>query len=58
VWFKSGFHDLYEMLPGFFGGLLITVVVSLFTRPPSGAEDEMRRVREEVAANKEVQCHF
>jgi sodium/proline symporter len=48
VWFKAGFHDLYEMLPGFFGGLLITVVVSLFTHPPPGAKDEMRRVREEV----------
>jgi Na+/proline symporter len=48
VWFKAGFHDLYEMLPGFFGGLLITVVVSLATRPPPGAEDEMRSVREGV----------
>ncbi len=48
VWFKTGFYDLYEMLPGFFGGLLITVAVSLFTRPPEGAKDEMRSVREEV----------
>ena len=48
VWFKASFYDLYEMLPGFFGGLFITVVVSLFTHPPSGAKDEMRRVREEV----------
>src|SRR5690606_11729984 len=31
AFFKAGFHDLYEMIPGFAAGLLFTVVVSLGT---------------------------
>jgi sodium/proline symporter len=31
---------LYELIPAFAGGLLATIVVSLFTRPP-GDVDEM-----------------
>jgi sodium/proline symporter len=48
VFFKEGFYDLYEMLPGFAAGFLITIGVSLFTTPPEGAEEEMAAVREEV----------
>ena len=36
VWisvFKAQFYDLYEMIPGFIGGLLITVIGSLLTAP-------------------------
>ncbi|MCG8507343.1 MAG: hypothetical protein MI755_22240, partial [Sphingomonadales bacterium] len=39
VWisvFKAQFYDLYEMIPGFIGGLLITVVVSLLTASAPG----------------------
>jgi sodium/proline symporter len=31
AFFKAGFHDLYEMIPGFAAGLFFTVVVSLGT---------------------------
>jgi sodium/proline symporter len=31
AFFKASFHDLYEMIPGFAAGLLLTVVVSLGT---------------------------
>jgi SSS family transporter len=48
VFFKEGFYDLYEMLPGFAAGFLFTIGVSLFTAPPEGAEEEMAAVREEV----------
>jgi sodium/proline symporter len=40
VFFKERFYDLYEMLPGFFVGLALTVGVSLLTRPPEGAAEE------------------
>jgi Na+/proline symporter len=42
--FKEGFLDLYEMLPGFLAGFVVTIVVSLFTQPPEGAEEEHREV--------------
>jgi sodium/proline symporter len=45
VFFKAGFYDLYEMLPGFAAGFVLTIGVSLFTSPPDGAEDEMAEVR-------------
>ncbi len=48
IWFKEGFYDLYEMLPGFAAGFLITIVVSLVTRPPEGAEEEMAVVKGKV----------
>ncbi len=44
VFFKAGFYDLYEMIPGFLAGLLLTVGVSLLTPPPEGAGDEMREI--------------
>jgi sodium/proline symporter len=40
AFFKAGFHDLYEMIPGFAAGLLLTVAVSLrtgTTREPAAA---------------------
>lgn len=48
VWvirFKAEFHSLYEMLPGFAVGLLVTVLVSLGTKPPQGASDEFDQIR-------------
>jgi sodium/proline symporter len=48
LFFKDGFYDLYEMLPGFAAGFLFTIVVSLLTEPPEGAEAEMEAVRESV----------
>ncbi|HEB84636.1 MAG TPA: sodium/proline symporter, partial [Bacteroidetes bacterium] len=36
---------LYELVPAFFLSLVVTVVVSLLTRPPEGAE-KMRKVME------------
>jgi sodium/proline symporter len=50
VWFKEGFYDLYEMLPGFAAGLLVTIGVSLMTRPPEGAAEEMREIHAEAGA--------
>ena len=48
VWFKDGFYDLYEMLPGFAAGLAATIGVSLFTRPPDGAAEEMEEIRTQI----------
>ncbi len=48
VLFKARFYDLYEMLPGFAAGVLITIGVSLFTRPPEGAAEEMAEIRGEA----------
>lgn len=46
VFFKAGFHDLYEMLPGFAAGFAFTIGVSLFTTPPEGAAQELASVQE------------
>jgi Na+/proline symporter len=48
VFFKEGFYDLYEMLPGFAAGFLFTIGVSLFTTPPEGAAEELAAVKGEV----------
>ncbi len=48
VFFKEGFFDLYEMLPGFAAGFLFTIGVSLFTEPPAGSEVEMEEVKSTV----------
>ena len=42
---KSRFYDLYEMIPGFLVGFLVTVIVSLRTEPPDGAAAEMADVQ-------------
>jgi len=42
--FKERFWDLYEMIPGFALGFLATVIVSLLTRPPDGADEEFDAV--------------
>jgi SSS family transporter len=52
VFFKAGFHDLYEMLPGFLAGFAVTIGVSLVTRPPEGAEEELEAVRRAVASSR------
>jgi sodium/proline symporter len=46
--FKAGFHDLYEMIPGFAAGMLACVAVSLLTEPDPDAVAELESVREEV----------
>jgi len=48
VFFKEGFYDLYEMLPGFAAGFLCTIGVSLLTEAPEGAAEELEAVRERV----------
>jgi len=50
VLFKEGFFDLYEMIPGFAIGFSVTIGVSLATRAPDGAEEEMVSVDEAVRA--------
>ena len=45
VAFKAQFYDLYEMLPGFFVGGALTILVSLFTTPPEDIADEFDEVR-------------
>jgi sodium/proline symporter len=52
VWvvvFKERFYDLYEMIPGFAVGFVVTVGVSLFTEPPEGAAAEFDDVHAAVA---------
>jgi len=47
VWviaFKARTYDLYEMIPGFAVGLLVTVAVSLMTRPDAEAGLDFDRV--------------
>ena len=48
VAFKAQFYDLYEMIPGFLAGFVFTVGVSLLTRPPEGAEKELREIHAEL----------
>jgi len=51
VWvvvFKAQCYDLYEMIPGFVVGSGLTVLVSLFTRPPEGAAEEFESVKSAV----------
>jgi sodium/proline symporter len=48
VWvfaFKERYYDLYEMIPGCLVGALLVAVVSLLTRPPEGAAEELEEVR-------------
>ena len=45
VFLKARFYDLYEMIPGFVVGFVVTVAVSLRTEPPDGASAEMRDVK-------------
>ena len=46
--FKVDFYDLYEMIPGFFAGLMAGVVVSLVTKPNDEAVAEFESVRDAV----------
>lgn len=53
VWvraFKASFYDLYEMIPGFFVGLLCCVLVSLLTKPNREAIAELESVRDSVGS--------
>lgn len=45
LFFKEQFYDLYEMIPGFLIGLVVTILVSRFTRSPDGAAEEMTSVQ-------------
>jgi sodium/proline symporter len=40
LFFKESFFDLYEMVPGFLAGFLVTIGVSLLSAPPESAETE------------------
>ena len=48
LFFKEGFYDLYEMLPGLAAGFLFTIGLSLSTQPPQGVAEEMAAVKGEV----------
>jgi sodium/proline symporter len=48
VFFKAQFYDLYEMLPGFFVGLALTILVSSFTKPPADSAEEFAAIKQEV----------
>ena len=50
VAFKAQFYDLYEMLPGFFVGGALTILVSLYTTPPEGAAEEFESVKRAVGS--------
>lgn len=45
---KAHFFDLYEMIPGFAVGFLLTIVVSRFTKPPPDAAAVLADVRRVV----------
>jgi Na+/proline symporter len=45
---KELFFDLYEMIPGFLAGLIVTIIVSRFTSPPPAAAEEMESVKQVV----------
>jgi len=46
--FKAGFYDLYEMIPGFFAGLLVCVLVSLMTKVDEDAVAEFESVQDTI----------
>jgi len=46
--FKEHFFDLYEMIPGFLMGLIVTTLVSRCTSPPDGSAAEMQSVKQVV----------
>jgi Na+/proline symporter len=51
VWvraYKADFYDLYEMIPGFFAGLVVCVLVSLLTKVDEESVAELESVREAV----------
>jgi sodium/proline symporter len=45
---KDRFFDLYEMIPGFAVGFLVTFAVSRLSRPPEGAAAEIDEMRKAV----------
>ena len=47
IFFKSS-TNLYEMVPGFIGSVIIIVIVSLFTKPPETSAQELQEVIETV----------
>ena len=50
---KQHFYDLYEMIPGFAAGFLVTIVVSLLTEPPEGVDDEFDEVWQSIEQTRE-----
>ena len=46
--FKAHFFDFYEMIPGFVAGTVLTIGVSLLTKPPDGARKEWLEVHQAV----------
>ena len=43
-WIKPYAYDLYEMIPRFAVAFLVTIAVSLATKPPAGAAEEMDEI--------------
>lgn len=46
--FKADFYDLYEMIPGFFFGLIVCIAVSLVTEPNDDAVAELESIRKSI----------
>ncbi len=46
--FKADFYDLYEMIPGFFLGLIVCIAVSLVTEPNDDAVAELESIRKSI----------
>jgi len=44
LFLKERFFDLYEMIPGFLVGFLVTIGVSLLTTAPESADEEHEAV--------------
>ncbi len=53
VW-KDDTANLYELIPGFIVGMAFAVAVSLLTRAPEGAAEEMDEVRASLAGDPQV----
>jgi sodium/proline symporter len=51
IFIKSSIN-LYEMVPGFFGAIIISVITSLFTQPPPKAAQEFDSVAQTVKEYK------
>ncbi|MDA2930929.1 sodium/proline symporter, partial [Acidobacteria bacterium AH-259-O06] len=48
LFFREQFYNLYEMVPGFILGLVLTIVVSRFTEPAEGVEAQFASVKQAV----------
>lgn len=49
LFLKEHFYDLYETIPGFIAGFIVTIGVSLLTEPPEGAGEELDDIHRQLS---------